>query len=53
MIKTIRIVKANAMGYAIINESDFDPGRHVLYDAPVEVEADKPKHWRKPKGGEA
>lgn len=33
MIETMRIVKDNHAGYAIINRADFDPKRHEAYDA--------------------
>ena len=34
-------------GFVEINESDFDPEKHVLFDQCVEPE--KPKRGRKPK----
>ena len=48
-MKTVKIVKANAAGYATINESDFDPARHVLYGAPVaeQPEPAKPKKGKR------
>lgn len=36
---TLMIKKANKWGYAIINEADFDPQRHVLLGAEGEPEA--------------
>lgn len=30
-METVKIVKDNHAGYAIINKSDFDPARHILY----------------------
>lgn len=32
-IPTVRIKSDTPLGYAIINESDFDPSEHKLYDA--------------------
>lgn len=47
-MKTVKIVKANAAGYAIINETDFDPAKHTLYGvAPAEPEPAKPRKGRK------
>ena len=33
MIETVKIVKDNHAGYAIINKADYDPARHELIDA--------------------
>ncbi len=43
-IPTVKIkMPANKRaGYAIINESDFDPKKHELFDAPDEPAGDKP-----------
>ena len=46
MIETVKIKKDNASGYAIINKSDFNPARHVLFDAPKEKEP-KPKKGKR------
>jgi len=35
MIETIKIVKDNHAGSAIINKSDFDPSKHELFDKPA------------------
>lgn len=40
-------------GYMIINESDFDPASHALFDAPAEDEAAKPRRGRPPKTADA
>jgi hypothetical protein len=51
MIKTVRVKKDNGRtGYCIINESDFNPDKHELFDAPaLDDKADAPKRGRKPK----
>jgi len=56
MLETVRIKKDNRTGYAIINKSDFDPARHVLYDAVEEIkepEVERKRRGRKPKNAEA
>lgn len=34
LIPTVKIKKDSARGWSIINESDFDPDKHELFDAP-------------------
>ena len=40
MLPTVK-VKLGADDYTIINEADFDPKVHVLFDAPVDEEQDE------------
>ena len=37
LIPTVKIKKDSARGWSIINESDFDPDRHELFDAAAET----------------
>lgn len=56
ILETVRVKKDNRLGYAIINKSDFDPARHVLYGAFEEVsepEVERKRRGRKPKNAEA
>lgn len=49
-IPTVKIVKGDR--YAIINESDFDPSRHVLYDPapePALIPQDAPAKRGRPR----
>jgi hypothetical protein len=39
-IETVKVVKAHAPGYAIINKSDFDPERHELFGVKSDGKAD-------------
>lgn len=43
MIPTVRIKRDTPKGYAIINESDFDPKRHTLYNPEPAPAPEKPK----------
>ncbi len=50
ILKTIKIKSDSAVGYAFINEDDFDPSIHELFDAPKVEPAtvSVPKRGRKP-----
>lgn len=42
LIPTVKIKKDSARGWSIINESDFDPDKHELFDAddgPIDLDA--------------
>lgn len=41
-LATVKIKLGNDGDYTIINEADFDPEKHVLYDAPSVVAGDIP-----------
>lgn len=42
-IKTVRIrSEATESGYMIINEPDYDPKKHTLYETPPQPDIEKP-----------
>lgn len=42
-LETIKIKSDSSVGYAFINEEDFDESVHELFDAPEAVDAPKVK----------
>jgi hypothetical protein len=47
---TVRIVAANADGYCVINEADFDSAKHKRWVDPLDHDGDGRKGGAKPKG---
>ena len=39
--QTVRIVADNEQGFSVINESDFDPAVHTLYEEAIQATAKK------------
>lgn len=51
---TVRVKADNDDGYAVINESDFDPAKHEMLDGQHEPDpiAESPRRGRPPKAKE-